>query len=453
MLRRGLHGAKNWVLELDENGEHRSYWSKGFRLAVVLLPGWIILSAISGGPQRSGQDVGVVQALFVAVLTTVVGLALFSARERKLGREEPWADLPSFITESDDLSAERSEAPGQEEPVDASGNTQVSGLAMSEGGPSVGNIPGTQGDFPQINPMVVRDDAQQATFDERSTRVIPESESLTEVMQTPMQQAITQGANQEEVDRTFATTPAVSPEAPTEVMQTATSGPYFPQVSTDATAMQGGQEKAILDWANLDTSDSAESDVSQLDGLPTLPLRPVVQEALQAPPAEPTTSQVNLVKDPLPQPLQTALQVQYATSGPYRVVDNPIADDWWLTKPDAPEEVAADTPTEPSDSGVPESPVAPEPEPAPTPAEPKEGTAQDGPLPPVVMLHLAAQANPGAFDPGTAESARIKAMNWVHEEVGANRLTRAEAARMFGVDKSTVSRWLAKDPWADEGDH
>src|SRR4249920_3935230 len=89
MFRRELHGAKNWTLEREEDGSHRSVWVKLFRVAVVLTPLWIVLSAVTGGPERGGHSASVGQSFFMALLVLVVGLAVFSARERRAGREEP----------------------------------------------------------------------------------------------------------------------------------------------------------------------------------------------------------------------------------------------------------------------------------------------------------------------------------------------------------------------------
>lgn len=77
MLWCGLYGVKNWIFELDENGEYWFVWSKGFRVFVVFFLFWIVLSVIMGGFECGGQLVGVFQFVVGVLVVLLVGLLVF----------------------------------------------------------------------------------------------------------------------------------------------------------------------------------------------------------------------------------------------------------------------------------------------------------------------------------------------------------------------------------------
>jgi hypothetical protein len=140
--------------------------------------------------------------------------------------------------------------------------------------------------------------------------------------------------------------------------------------------------------------------------------------------------------------LPLVLETEVAASGPYLVTSEPVAEDWWLVKPDGPTE---EEPKAAEDAPVIE-PEIPGPE---APAEAPEGTVEVGGvrLPPQAVRYLAVQAMSSASDQDK-ETARLEVVRWARGEVNAQRVSQAEIARMLGVNRSTVSRWLDADPWA-----
>lgn len=446
MLRRGLHGSKSWVLELDENGEHRSVWSKLFRAAVVLMPVWIVLSAVTGGPERGGQQTGVFQSLLASAFVLLVGLAVFSARERRLGNEEPWSELPQMEAEGDDGEAETKVNPAPEEPTQVLENVQVGELGSTETGETSTDDSGNSVESAQIEQPVLQQMPQQATFQEAETLVVTGLEDPVQVFPEVMQQATGGSAKQEETDSSFDAIASVATDFYREDAQQATSGQAISLVKEDIAPMQQQSEQVTSGWADLDVSGVTEGDEGLLGDEPTTPLRTPVQVTLQKEVPAKESAQVSVLEKPVQQPLQGVLQVQYATAGPYPADPEPVHEKWWVVAPDVEQETGVEAPAmEPMEATEEGS-------------APQEETSPAGPLPQygrypqVVLAYLASQAPKSVFTAEEKNQARADVLNWLREETTSGHLNRAEASRMLGVDPSTVTRWLSEDqesdPWA-----
>lgn len=442
MLRRGLHGAKNWTLELDESGEHRSVWSKGFRALVVLLPFWIVLSATTGGPERGGQSVGAFQSVVGALVVLLVGLSVFSARERRLGREEPWqsdgADEGDG-TESDNDEPKTLVEPSPEEGESDSENPQVTESESVETGEIEDDDSEISTEITQIERPDLQEIPQQATSPEPETVVIPAPEAPTAVLPQAVQQATTVGANQENSVRSFEAIASVVEEFRQGDVQQASSEPVYSLVKDDATPVQSELRQATPKWTDVDVSTSTESDDGAIQDEPTTRLRDAVQADLQEDHPASESPQVGLEKEAVQQPLQGVLQVQFATPGPYPTKGDPVHEGWWIVAPDIEpegEESEVVTAVEPAES----EPVAVPPQEIPV--------GPTGGRHPLVLSYFASQAPKSGFTAEEKERARTDVIAWVRDEIGADRLSRAEASRVLGVDPSTVTRWLSDDPWA-----
>jgi hypothetical protein len=179
-------------------------------------------------------------------------------------------------------------------------------------------------------------------------------------------------------------------------------------------------------------------------------LRTTVQTALHQNPDASESVQVSLEKEPVQQPLQGELQVQFAQAGPYPAGEEPEHEDWWVVAPDIePAAEAEEVALEPVQEDV-----APEPVPVFAEAAEAEQEASQVPVgrhPMVVLTYLASQAPKSGFTPEEKEAARTAVITWLHGEIQQGHLNRAEGARVLGVDASTVGRWLSDlndDPWA-----
>lgn len=448
MLRRGLHGAKNWVLGPDGEGLPASPMLKLGRFAVVLLPVWIVASASTGGPERGGSEVGVGQSLLAAFLVTLVGLGFFSARERRQGREEPWRDLPDLSTVGDAGEAETLVDPAPEAPTQVVESSQVSATQPDDG-------PITPGDNPDVSDQSSRnDEAELPTVVQPLPREAEEAQvrGPFEGVHDPVHGGAERRANQDEVDSSVEASrpdnfPSVAPE-----LRSGLQEPAFPLVSLVKEGVQTSSEVPPVDWSDVDTTGITESDATLLEDEPTTPLRPQEQRPVQDSPVHPTSPLVSLEKEPMRQPLQGELQVLPATPGPFPVEDAPVAVDWFLTRPDAaepepdreqPQETAQEVISEPLEAsdGVEEE----------TAPEAPEEAASEAPagLPPVVLMYLATQSPTNVFTQEEREKAKGDVIAWARDEVGSGRLSQARVAQMVGVNKTTVGRWLNRDPWAD----
>jgi hypothetical protein len=448
MLRRGLHGSKNWVLEPEENGEHRSVWSKAFRVFVVTIPVWIVTSAFTGGPERGGHSVSVFQSFMGAVLVCVIGLAVFSARERRLGREEPWRDFEDEeVTEGEDSEAETQEVAASEEETKVLENVQV-----SESGPvEVGEISEDDSEnsveTARIEQADLREEVQQAIRQEPETVVIPGSELPERPTHEPMHQATTEGAKPEESEDHFDTIASVVDEFRREDLRPATPEPPYSLVKDDVEPLTDGLQEATSDWSDVDVSDVTEGDDGAILDEPTTPLRAAVRTGLHEQPDAIESPQVSLTKEPVQQPLQGVLQVQFATPGPYPAGDEPVHENWWVVAPDI-------EPVQEGEEAVPEpvqedaAPEVPQILQEAVEAEQEAPQVPVGRHPMVVLTYHASQAPKSGFTPEEKTEARSAVIAWLREEVEQGHLTRAEGARILGVDGSTVTRWLSDDPWA-----
>lgn len=443
MLRRGLHGGKNWVLEREEDGSHRSVWGKLFRLGVVLLPVLIVASAVTGGPERGGQSVSVAQSAFMAVLVLFVGLGLFSARERRLGREEPWLDLSDPDTESDDNEGEASVVPSGEEETRVLENAQVGDSGFAETGEVDECNSENSAETARIEQTVLHQSMQQATSPEAETLVVAALEAPTEPLPGLVHQATTEGVNPEEGDRTFETIASVVTAFHGEASHEATQDSAHSLVKGDVGVLRQSVAQATPEWTSLDVSGVAESDNGLIDDEPTTPLRDPVQTALQEVGHASESAQVSLDKEPVQQPLQGVLQVQFAQRGPYPAEPDPVHEGWWIVAPDVePEEpMQSAEPTTEEESAAEEAQASEEPVLAPTP--------RFGRHPQVVLAFLASQAPKSTFTTEEKDQARADVVGWLRQETTSGHLSRAEASRMLGVDPSTVTRWLSEDPWGD----
>jgi hypothetical protein len=450
MLRRGLHGSKNWVLELDSSGEHQSVWAKAGKVFIVLIPLWLILSAATGGPERGGHSVSVFQSVVAALVVTFAGLAVFSARERRLGREEPWADFDPIGTESDSAASSTLVDTPSEEETQVIENAQVAGLDSGDAGDGSMGIPDDSAESSENETAVLHGMPQQAISAEAETAVIPGPEAPTQVLQHEVHQAIPAGTDGDKTPDPFESIAAVVSEFREKDVQQATEVEPISLVKPHIPIVRQVDEQATSEWTKVDVSGSTESDDGLLEDEPTTPLRATVQEVVHNTLDATESSQVSDRIEVVQQPLQGVLQVQFAAPGPYPMADEPVHEDWWVTPPDVEPEQEEDPDPEPS---RPE--VAPEPQqpataalelpPALAPEEP-----QEPPLgrPQVVLNYLASQAPKSGFTTEEKDRARTDVIAWIREEVSSNRMSRADASRMLGVDPSTVTRWVSDDPWA-----
>lgn len=453
MLRRGLHGSKNWVLELDENGEHRSVWAKGGRLFVVLIPVWLILSAATGGPQRGGHTTSVPQAFGVAILITLAGLAVFSARERRLGREEPWASEKGETgenTESEDGEGKTLVDPAPEDPTQILENPQVEGADSDEETEEAEDDSEDSVETARIEQGGLQPIVQKAISTEAETLVVPAPEDYATVLPQVMQQATSEVTERGKSGQSFDDIASVANDFRTEASQQATRSPAYSLVKDPVEPLHDVLQKATPEWTDVDVSGATQGDQGLIEDEPTTPLRNPVQTVLREVPDASESVQVSLEKEAVQQPLQGELQVQFAQAGPYPARDEPEHESWWVVAPDI--EPEGET-QEPAPEPVQEE-VAPEPLPVPTgPAETVQAIPQapSGRHPMVVLTYHASQAPKSGFTAEEKEEARAAVVSWLHGEIQQGHLSRAEGARVLGVDASTVGRWLSSvndDPWA-----
>jgi hypothetical protein len=453
MFRRGLHGSKNWVLELDENGEHRSVWAKGGRAFIVLIPVWVVLSAATGGPERGGHSTSVPQALGAALLLTVIGLAVFSARERKLGREEPWVTEggdSKGITESEDGENKTLVDPAPENSTQILENPQVEESGSDDGAEQEMDDSEDSVETERFEQPDLQEPVQQAIPSEAETRVMTAPEAPTTVLPQVVQQATSDVADQDKSGQSFEDIASVANDFRTEASQQASQEPAYSLVKDSAPDMQEPVQQATPQWTKLDVSGVTEGDNGLIPDEPTTPLRTTVQTALHQNPDASESVQVSLEKEPVQQPLQGELQVQFAQAGPYPAGEEPEHEDWWVVAPDIePAAEAEEVALEPVQEDV-----APEPVPVFAEAAEAEQEASQVPVgrhPMVVLTYLASQAPKSGFTPEEKEAARTAVITWLHGEIQQGHLNRAEGARVLGVDASTVGRWLSDlndDPWA-----
>lgn len=432
MLRRGLHGAKNWVLEREDDGSHRSVWTKLFRAMVVLTPLWIVLSVVTGGPERGGHSANVGQSLFMAVLVMFIGLALFSARERKLGREEPWAELKSDSddsTESDDGEEGAAEESDSESPTQVLENSQVeeAGSVEPEAFRPDENAENEQ--KTQILPVAV----PQAIETEAETVVITGLETVPQGIQEPVYEATPESSVDHGVPQGW--------NAPAEV-----SSPVLDKAVTEDlfTQVTGDIEK---DWPTVPQAVSedpsglvTESERNDLPDTPTVPFRPVSR----IPVRETEEPQVEAGDGAIRETVQAEFQCLYAADGPYPASPDPVHESWWVTAPDLEED------EEPQEAAE----EAPEPAPDPDvenasydPWSGQQEAVEEHPVTPLpaypqeVQRYFASRISTDVDD-AEREAARIAVMAWAVAEVNEGRRSQSEVARMLGIGKATVSRWV-----------
>lgn len=442
MLRRGLHGVKNWALEPEADGTPRGPGGKTLRMLVALVPFWIVLSTVTGGPERGGQQMGVGRAIVMALVVTLAELAWFSARERKAGREEPWLKLPDLGTESDESEPKTLVQPTSEAPTAVLEKSQVSGPEPSEVERNTGDEVLEKEENGRIEAETVPEMEHQAISEEPKIEATEGRKGLFGPLRNALQKATTDGANTEEPD-------PLSSDSAEGVAQPSWGPPHeatpetaYSLVKTPATPLQEEVEEAAFGEAIPIETDSTESDENGPRNAPDATEAEVLQAAVHETPSATEEPQVEGLKGALQQPLPLVLETEVAASGPYLVTSEPVAEDWWLVKPDGP--------TEEEPEAVEDAPVI-EPEiPGPeAPAEAPEGTVEVGGvrLPPQAVRYLAVQAMSSASDQDK-ETARLEVVRWARGEVNAQRVSQAEIARMLGVNRSTVSRWLDADPWA-----
>jgi hypothetical protein len=439
MLRRGLHGAKNWVLEPDEDGLPRSPWVKFLRVLVILAPVWIVLSAVTGGPERGGHQVGLGQAILSALIVTLVGLGFLSARERRLGREEPWAELPDIDTPGDDAEPTTLVEPAPENPTEVLENAQVSEVGSDSEVVTPGDIPDESDHTSQISPetatQVVTTPLAETSLKEVSEPPFVQlSEGDREVAEpaggpvTPVDTWMeTQVINHhnsdpfEEDNPTVPLVPAKTGGHPVTVsLEKAVKPQVIPGDRVDTMPFEGGAEPV----EPLITEGDEDSGVKDSGGSVT----PVGTRPVQEPLFPQVSADDRVVTE--------VVTPQMALPGPYEVADDPMAEDWWLVKPD--ETALENEETEPVETPEVQPSVAEE-EP---PAEVTPGSGLD----PAVVLYRALRTMPNATEDEKA-AARDGAAEWARREIRARRQSQRSAAEILGVSKTTVANWVGHDPW------
>ena len=434
MLRRGLYGAKNWVLEPDDDGLQRSPWTKVLRVLVLLLPLWILLSATTGGPERGGQEVSVVNAIVFALLMTFGGLGWLSARERRLGREEPWADLPPVDTFSDSDEPKTLIDPASEALTEVLEKEQVSEVAAAPEGPervvTPGDIPDVSDQRPQngaavATPLVATpldEEAKEAPFDLVSRGDRPSAH--------PSQALATPGDE-----------PGI-PDALEEETPTVPLKPGHPSRQAATTSLEKAASPQVKAYGEVTTQVTGGSLPPVTDGYGSGGVAtPVWPEP--APPLNGTQEEL------FPQAAGVATPLATPTPGPYPVSDDPLAGDWWLTKPDT--EAEGDATEGNTEEATEETPVEADRD------EVEGGQGADPVLDQAVLEFRAVRSMPDAPEE-LKERVRLRAAQWAREELDSGRQSQRGVARTLGVSKTTVSKWLERetdpqyDPWADEED-
>jgi hypothetical protein len=433
MFRRGLYGCKEWILELDSGGEHRSVMSKLFRLAVVLAPLWIVLSAFTGGPERGGKSVSAFQSLLMAFLTGLVMLGLFSARERKLGREEPWLDLTPIDTNGDDGGPKAEAESSTEEPLGDFENPQV--RELSEDGGLV-----TRSDIPDEEDHSSH--AAEATVTEAVIQAIPRSGSdevfdqLSDQVTTSFDAEtwVVDEAETEVINHHFPD--SLEEEAPTVVLG---GGHRAAKVVGDVPEIQ--KESQIIDPFPV---------VSEIPRRgPAVSLEKVTESESDHPKdqrASPVTSMVTKgVQEPLflqvkegDHPVIPVVTLPVAPQmGLYKTTVAPASEDWWVDLPRTPQLMA----TKPVQEATKDVEAVVE-----TVAmEPQEGPLQE--YPPEIVTYFAVRSMPDVTE-NVKDRARQDATAWVRAEIQARRLSQRSAATLLGVSKTTIANWLNDDPWS-----
>jgi hypothetical protein len=431
MLRRGLHGAKNWALELEEDGSHRSVWAKLFRVLVVLTPLWIVLSAVTGGPQRGGHSASVAQSLFMALLVLVIGLAVFSARERKLGREEPWADLEvseSGDTESNEAVDAPPEPVSSEAPTDILENPQVEEVGSA---PEPAFRP-DENDESEQKTQILPPFVPQAIENDDATLGVTGPEGASSPIREDFEQATSESAGDhaEHTPRNAPWTPLS--EAPKVSLDKAIEEDPFEQVkglfeeADDAVPQATGSTPEML---------ITDGDRNDLLDTPTVPFRPSFRTAFR----ETEKPQVEAQEGSI----QGTIQPEFpclAERGPYPAKPDPIHDDWWVVAPDV--EPQEEPVTEAATASVDASydPWAPL-ETSDLP-EALEGPVTASASHPYEVQRYFASRISMDVEEGEREEARTGVMAWAIAEVSEGRRSQAEIVRLLGIGKATVSRWV-----------
>lgn len=435
MLRRGLHGAKNWILERDDEGRHASVWVKGGKLLVVLLPVLLVVSAVTGGPERGGRQTSFGSALFGALVLILLGLAVFSARERRAGREEPW-EAGATTTGSTGSGADRVPDMRAEKAISPQ-VSEVGAEGLGGHSPDRKGIPDETAEF--TSRVVTRVVTPESTSGQGGAEGEEESpfgqvsllkkggQANVPAVDTSLVTPDGDRASNTHIVGTVPIPDASVPEdSPTEAGHLVTS----PALEREKTQVGTGGSGVSGDVENL---------FAQLAGAgQTVP----VSDEVTCKVPEGTCTQVDATPGE-----DTGLVM--ATPGPYGVTGLPISDDWWLTPPD---------PAQPRLETQDRNDV-------------KEATGEEDHTPfpldedesrPVfegdsggllqrhrdVLLYLALKSMTEASEE-ERETVRQGAVEWVRREVRAGRQSQRSAARALGVSKTTVVNWLGR-PAGDE---
>lgn len=449
MFRRGLHGAKNWILEPEEDGAPRSVWGKLLRTAVILLPLWIALSATTDGSGRGGTSVP--KAILTALLVAVVGLACLSARERRQGREEPWAELPSLGTESNEDEAVTLIGAPVEAPTLVTESPQVSKPPSGDESRSGGSIPGDSTQTTQSNASSSSRPLAGPSHQANPEGVIPLDSQGAPPVGTPFSEGVPQAipedveAGHSDASATDVFLPSVPAPSPPSIisLHKATPEASYLQVRANEQEVPRPSPQATMDASKGQKEGVTDS---KQDNVPEAPVHTEFQGAFR----QDALPQLSPTGEPSGDPIQAAFQPDFAELGPYEVTEDPVSGDWWLTPPDAPQKEAAEEPAE----EVQEQPALPPVEPQQAPVEEE---AEDAPemggqpiYPPVVMRYFVSRVSD--VTESEKEKARDEVMEWARQEFASQRRTQAEMARILGVGKATLSRWVNDDPWADPSD-
>ena len=435
MLRRGLHGAKNWVLEDDADGMPRPASSKAVRVFIVLIPVWLVVSAATGGPQRGGRDVGMGQAVLMALVLTLVGLAWLSARERKLGREEPWAELKGAeteITESDTDAIEGPVGPESEAPTDVFEKSQVEEVEPDE----EDAFHADKNEEEEQSAQIATQPVPQATEEMINSLAVIEQTGTVGVVQEGFDRTTSEGMDPETRKNRWN----APPESSVDSSEGATLEVQSSQVTTD---IEEDIETVPQASANHPKVVLTKSDQNDLPDTPTVPFR----ASFRAPFHGTEKPQVGTVKEPSRGTIQTEFQCAYAERGPYPSKPDPVRDDWWLVAPDIETE---ETPEAEADPAPPEDLPDPWADPEPVTAEAAPGSAVAlQTYPEVVQRYFASRVS---VDVGEDErdSARDAVMEWAVAEVDEGRKSQSEVARLLGIGKATVSRWVNAEADAED---
>ncbi len=425
MLRRGLYGAKEWVLEDGKDGDRRGPGSKAWRAAAVAAPLWIVAMPLASDPEKSGgESPAFFSTVLLAAVVTLVGLALFSARERKLGREEPWLEN---VTESGETGVETLVSPTEKKAPLALESSQVR-VVWKKAERVIG---GDNNDVLDQKPQIFAPVVPQAVSEAPKSPCATGNNEVHGSMNAVSKEATSEdsaGPGVESARNAFRRVPQTFPNTPWEAM----SKQEYLQVR-ELVEDSGAIVLQATDGGF--GSDTAESDRDEVPEDPSTPF----PSAFPRPFHGQDEPQVGGSMESDPGTFDEPFRDPDSPWGPYPVTKEPISKTWWLTPPDIPgsdgEKSSATEGEEPS------QPHEEAPEEAADDGPPDMEAPATGPYPPEVQRYFASQISRDV-DGSERDAARESVRLWAIAEVIEGGRSLSSVARLLGLGKATVFRWV-----------